>query len=284
MYKCGIIVCTNSGIDYVKYNENIKVSRSILNIEGEEYYDFVDITAEQFYDKIKDNKNMKISTSQCPTGVMVEILQSFKDEGYTDVVVITISTKMSGTLSSFGLAGQMVEDLNVHLFDSKGLCYGETYMALTASNLALENKPVNEILMALEKIRDNDKIYVCVDTLHYLVLNGRLSLINGVVGTLLKMKPLLTIDENGTLLTLEKIRTKNKAVDRMIDLVVEDIKDKKVLIYGGYTDNYEECKEAIDKVVSMTNAEIVDIQIIPLTPVVGCHAGPKTFGIGTIIL
>ncbi len=284
MKKIGIVVCSNSGIDYVEYNENMKISRSILNIEGKEYYDFVDITADDFYNKIKDDKNMKISTSQCPTGVMIEILESFKSEGYTDVIVITISTKMSGTLSSFGLAGEMVDNLDVHLFDSKGVSYGEAYMALTASKMASENKPIEEIISVLENIRNNDKIYVCVDSLHYLVLNGRLSLINGVLGTLLKMKPLLRIEEDGTLLTLEKIRTKNKAVDRMIELVLEDIKDKKILLYAAYTDNYQEARDALDKVISLTNAEIVDVVLVPLTPVVGCHAGPKTFGIGTIIL
>ncbi len=284
MKKIGILICSNSGIDYIDYDDNIKVSRSILNIEGEEYQDYIDITAEEFYKKISDDKNMKISTSQTAIGVMVDNLTYFKDKGYTDVIVITISTKMSGTLSSYKLAGDMVDDLEVHLFDSKGLSYGEAYMGLTASKMAKENKSVDEIMSALEKIRANDKIYVCVDSLHYLVLNGRLSLVNGVLGTLLKMKPLLNIDEEGTLITLEKIRTKSKAVERMIELVVEDTKDKKVLIYSAYTDNYDEAKAALDEVVKRTNAEIVDVQLVPLTPVVGCHAGPKTFGIGVIVL
>ncbi len=284
MSKIGVLVCSNSGIDYVKYNDNMKVSRSILNIEGKEYEDFVDITADEFYEKIKDDKNMKVSTSQTALGVMVDNLEHFKERGYTDVIVITISTKMSGTLSTYKLAGDMVDDLNVHLFDSKGISYGESYMALTASQMAYDNKPVEEIISVLEKIRENDKIYVCVDSLHYLVLNGRLSLLNGVLGTLLKMKPLLNIDQEGTLITLEKIRTKSKAVDRMIELVLEDIKDKRVLIYSAYTDNYQEARDALDEVLKRTNAEVVDVQLVPLTPVVGCHAGPKTFGIGTIIL
>lgn len=284
MSKIGVLICSNSGIDYVKYNDNMKVSRSLLNIGGEEFEDFVDITAPDFYKRITDDKNLKVSTSQTAIGVMVENLNYFKENGYTDVIVITISTKMSGTLSSYKLAGDMVDDLNVHLFDSKGVSYGEAYMGLTASKMAYDNKSVEEIMAALEKIRENDKIYVCVDSLHYLVLNGRLSLINGVVGTLLKMKPLLVIDPEGTLLTLEKIRTKTKAVDRMIELVLEDIKDKKVLIYSAYTDNYDEAREALDKVISQTNAEVVDVVLVPLTPVVGCHAGPKTFGIGVIEL
>lgn len=281
--KIGIMVCTNSGIDYIEYGSNIKVLRSILNIDSKEYYDFVDIKADDFYEKIKNDKNLKISTSQSPTGDIIKILNEFKEEGYTDVIAITISTKMSGTLSGIKLASNMIDGINVHLFDSKGLCYGEAYMALTASKLALDNNVV-DIISKLEEIRNNDKIYVCVDTLHYLVLNGRLSLLNGVLGTVLNVKPLLNIDSEGTLVTLEKIRTKKKAVSRMVDLVLEDIKDKKVILYVGYTDNYDEAKEVLDLVESLSTATIVEKVLIPLTPAVGCHAGPQTFGIGRIIL
>lgn len=282
--KTGVIVCSNSGLDYLEYGDNIKIMRSILNIENEEYNDYVDINAEDFYERITKDKNLKISTSQTPTGIMVEYLESFKKEGYTDVIVITISSKMSGTLAGMHTAASMVDNLNVHLFDSKGLSYGEAYLALTASKLAKENKKPIEIIEVLEKVRNNDKIYVCVDTLHYLMLNGRLSLLNGVLGTILNVKPLLHVDEDGTLVTLEKIRTKSKSISRLIDIVVEEIKDKKVILYGAYTNNIEETNETLNEIMKRTNANVVDKVLVPLTPVVGCHAGPKTFGLGYIIL
>lgn len=284
MGKIGVLVCSNAGLDYLEYNDNIKIMRSILNIENKEYNDYVDITAETFYETIKDNKNMKISTSQTPLGTMVDFLEKFKSECYTDVIAITISSKMSGTLSGVKLASEMVEGINVHLFDSKSLSYSEAYEALTASKMALENKSVDEIIEAITKIRDNQKIYVVVDTLHYLVLNGRLSMLNGVLGTLLQMKPLLNIQEDGALVTLEKIRTKNKAKDRLIEVLLEQIKDKKVILYAAYTDNIEETEELLNKISEQTNATIVDKVLTPLTPVVGCHAGPKTCGIGYIIV
>lgn len=282
--KIGIIVCTNAGLDYIDYDKEIKIMRCALNIEDKSYFDYVDISAEEFYEKITNDKNLKISTSQPTTGSMVDMLEGFRHTGYTDVICITISTKLSGTLSGMHTASTMVEGINVHLVDSKSLSYGEAYLGIVACKMAKENKTPNEIIEVLENLQKNAKLYICVDTLHYLMLNGRLSLLNGVLGNLLQVKPLLHIDEEGTLLTLEKIRTKQKSVSRLIEIVLEQIKDKKIVLYAAYTNNLEETQAALDEIKSKTNATIVEEVLVPLTPVVGCHAGPKTFGVGFIIL
>lgn len=282
--KIGVVVCSNSGLDYLEYDKSIKIMRCALNIEQDTFYDYVDISAEDFYERITNNKNLKISTSQPTTGEMIDILDGFKKDGHTDVIVITISSKLSGTLSGMHVAASMVEGINVHLFDSKSLGYCEAYLAITAAKMAKENKKPNEIIEVLENLRKNAKIYVCVDTLHYLMLNGRLSTLNGVLGTMLQIKPLLHVDSEGTLTTLEKIRTKQKSVARVIELVLEDIKDKKVVLFAAPTNNLEEATQALEEIASRTNATVVDKVYAPLTPVVGCHAGPKTFGIGFIIV
>ncbi len=284
MKKIGVLICSNAGLDYLEYGSNIKIMRSILNIENDEFKDFVDIDADTFYNKIKEDKNLKISTSQTPTGTMLEFYEQFKSEGYTDVIVITISSKMSGTISGAKLASDMIDGINVHLFDSKSLSYSEAFMGLTASKMALANQDIDDILQELNRIRDNQRIYVVVDTLHYLVLNGRLSTINGMLGTLLQMKPLLYINEEGSLVTKEKIRTKTKAKDRLIQVVLEEIENQKIILYGAYTDNKEEVIEIIQQIKKESSADIIDVVLAPLTPVVGCHAGPKTCGIGYIIV
>ncbi len=282
--KTGILVCSNSGLDYVNYNNNIKIMRLILNIENKEYKDFVDISADEFYEKITNDKKLKISTTQPPTGEIVDLLEEFKSEGYTDVVVVTISSKLSGTFSGASLASGMVDGLNVHLFDSKSVSYIETYMVNEASKMALDNKKPEEIRSYLENIRSNNKLYFCVDTLHYLVLNGRLSALNGMLGNILKIKPLLTITEEGVLTTLEKIRTKSKAKERMVEILADETAGKDIFLYAIYTNNQEEAEELLNTIKLATKANILGTDLVPLTPVVGCHAGPKTFGIGYVVL
>ena len=95
--KIATIVCGNSGIDYIDHQYSIDVFRSILLIDQEEYTDFIDITADNFYKQLKLNPNLDINTSQTATGFMLDVYKRLEKEGYTDVIVVTISSKLSGT-------------------------------------------------------------------------------------------------------------------------------------------------------------------------------------------
>src|SRR5690554_1489059 len=102
--KIGLLVCGNSGIDYLKVVYPIKVIRSTLILDGKEFEDFVDITADEFYDTIVKNPDIDLHTSQAATGKFVEMYEEFKNEGYKDVIVVTISSKLSGTYQGAVLA------------------------------------------------------------------------------------------------------------------------------------------------------------------------------------
>lgn len=282
--KIGVLVCGNSGLDYIEHNDNIEIVRLILNIDGKEYEDFIDISCDEFYKVITDNRNTKTFTSQTPTGVIVDKLEKMKKNGYTDIIIIGISAKLSGIFSGMILASSMVEGLNYYPFDSKSLSYGEGYLALEASKMAKSGCSVSEILNRLEYLRSNTKLYVCVDTLHYLVLSGRLGQISGILGTLLQLKPLITVDDTGALKIIEKIRTKKKAVKIMISKVCDQIAGKKIILCGAYTNNEDEVLEILNEIKVESSADIVELITVPLTPVVGSHAGPKTLGVGYIIL
>jgi DegV family protein with EDD domain len=122
--------------------------------------------------------------------------------------------------------------------------------------------------------------YFAVDTLLYLVKNGRLSKLSGTLGTMLQLKPLLVIGDNGKVETLEKIRTVHKAHKRVLEKYIEDTKDSNVVTYisHAHADDYVEWfVEEIKKVYP--NREVV---VAYLTPVVGAHTGPKGIGIGYI--
>ncbi|QWB96030.1 DegV family protein [Mycoplasmatota bacterium] len=282
MNKIGIVVCGNSGIDYMKVDYPVKVIRSTLNLAGKEYEDFVDITAKEFYDTIVNNPDIDVSTSQTSTGKIAHVYEELKAEGYKDVLVIVISSKLSGTYQGAVLAKEMVENLNVYVFDSRTVSYGEAYMVLKAVEMIKDNKTVVDIIDYLERIRDHIKIYVLVDTLKYLVKNGRLSAANGFIGTLLKIKPLLHIQSDGALVPLEKIRTTNKAQSRLLEIINDEIRDKSVIMFIVYTNNLDKAEAFKNHI--LVNYPDLEINLVPLTPVVGAHAGPGTLGVGYITL
>lgn len=278
--KIGLVVCGNSGVDYMSLDYPVKVIRSTLNLDGKEYEDYVDIQAKEFYKLIEENPNVDVSTSQTSTGKIASVYEELKEEGYTDVIVVVISSKLSGTYQGAMLAKEMVKDINIYVLDSRSVSYGEAYLILEAIRLIKEGKKKIEIIDYLEKVRDHIYIYVLVDTLKFLVKNGRLSATSGFLGTLLKIKPLLNIQKDGSLVPYEKIRTTNKAQSRLIEIIEGNIKEKNVIMFIAYTNNKEKAQELKD--IFLKFRKDITIELVPLTPVVGAHAGPGTLGIGYI--
>jgi DegV family protein with EDD domain len=279
--KIAIVSCSNSCIDYFEHPYDIAVFRSSLHLGGEDFLDYVDISAEEFYQRLIDNPSLFPSSSYMPLGQMIEILNEKKQQGYDTVIIITISKEMSGIYNASLIAGEAVDGLDVIVFDSKTLAYPQAKMVLTAAKMASEEESVSEILQALEHIRDNNKIYFTVHTLDYLVKNGRLSGASGYIGNKLKIKPLLTITQDGFVETVEKIRTFHKAVSRMMEIFFEEIEPYEVEVFITHANN-PETKDKLIEMLSEKRPEIKKIHELPLTAVVGAHAGPKTIGIGYI--
>lgn len=282
MSKIGVLVCGNSGIDYIDHKFDIPVLRSILFVGDNEYEDYVDINAQEFYDRLIEDPSLSPSTAQVATGVALEKYQAMVDKGYDELLVITISEHLSGTYQGCVLAANMLDDVKVTVFDSKTVAFPEARMALDAAKMAEEGKSLEEIITRLEFIRDNSMIWFSVETLRYLVKNGRLSGAAGFVGSLMKIKPMLEVTTEGKVESIEKIRTSSKATSRVIEKFLEDIEGKDVEAFIINTNNDERVKYIADEVLKV-RPDIRNINVYPLTPVVGAHAGPGTVGIGYIV-
>ncbi len=280
--KIGIVVCGNSGVDYMKLDYPVRLIRSTLNLGGKEYEDYVDIQAKEFYDIINANPDIDVSTSQTSTGKIASVYEEMKEEGYTDIIAVVISSKLSGTYQGAILAKDMVPGINVYVIDSRSVSYGEAYLVLEAIKMIKNGSKVRDIIDKLEKIRDHIYIYVLVDTLKFLVKNGRLSATSGFLGTLLKIKPLLHVQRDGSLVPFEKIRTTSKAQSRLVEVIQSDIEGKNVIVFIAFTNNEDKAKEIKQQIQNVRPD--VKVELVPLTPVVGAHAGPGTLGVGYIVL
>lgn len=280
--KIAIITCSNACLDYMEYDHDIKIFRSSIHLGDESFVDFIDITATEFYKRLEEDKSLFPSTSFMPLGQMIEIYEDLVKEGYTDALVIPISKEMSGIYNAARLAAQEVEELNVTIFNSKTLAYPEAKMVLLAADMVKEGKDIPEILRELEYIRDNNKIYFAVNTLTYLVKNGRLSNASGFIGGALKIKPVLTISKEGKVETHEKIRTFSKAVERVLELYFRETKGLDVEPFVIHANN-EETRDYILKRLKEQDPTLKDIVVMPLTAGVGAHAGPKTIALGYYI-
>ncbi len=223
MSKIGILVCGNSGVDYEKVAYPFEVIHSTLIINNKEYEDYIDITADEFYDILSKNSNVSLSTAQASTGLIVTKLEKLKSEGYDEVIAVIISSALSGTAQNVKLAGELVEGIKLHLVDSHTVSYGQMFLVNKTIEMIKAGKPANKIVETLEAMKEKIQVYVLVDTLKFLVKNGRLSATSGAIGSLLKIKPLLNFSKDGKLVPYEKIRTASKARARLIEIIKEEI-------------------------------------------------------------
>ncbi len=281
MSKIGLLVCGNSGIDYIEHKYDIPVIRSILLVGDKEYSDYVDITAGEFYDMLKENPDLTPSTAQAATGVILEQYQEMVAKGYDKLLVVSISNKLSGTYEGCMLAAKMLDDVEVRVFDSLSVSYPEAKMILDAAKMIEEGKTLDEIWAHLEHLRDNHRILFSVDTLRYLVKNGRLSGASGFLGSMLKIKPMLEITKDGRVEAIEKIRTLSKATNRLIEKFLEELGDKDMEVFLIQA-NAEERADIVRHAILEQRPDIKEIKSYPLTPVVGAHAGPGVVGVGYI--
>jgi len=282
MKKLGVLVCTNSAIDYIKHDYQVGIIRSTILMGGKEYVDYEELTADKFYEMLKEDPSLFPRTAMASTGTMLEFYEKLKADGCDTIIFITISSKMSGIYENALLAAKMIDDVDIRVFDSHSVGYIECKMVFTAHEGFKAGKTIDEIMADLEYIRDNNQIYFAVNDLRYLVKNGRLSNAAGFIANALKIKPLLEINKEGAVVSVEKIRTFNKAVDRVIDKYLEETKGKDVETFIIHANNPETVEYMKSKVKEL-RPEIKEINDYLLTPAVGAHSGPGAVTIGYII-
>ena len=283
MKKCGVLVCTNSALDYIPHNYDIRIIRSTILMGGKEYVDYEELTADKFYDMLENDPTLFPRTAMASTGTMLEAYEKLRDEGCDEAIFITISSKMSGIYENAMIARNMVEGIKVTVFDSKTVGYLQCKMAFLAHDLANEGKSMDEIVEALSYIRDNNHLYFAVSDLKYLVKNGRLSNAAGFMADVLKIKPLLEIDKTGAVVTVEKIRTFNKAVERVLEKFLLETANLKIEAFIIHANNPEATKYLREKVLA-ARPDLNEVKDYLLTPAVGAHCGPKAITIGYVIL
>lgn len=284
MKKTKVIVCSNSGIDYIKHNYDIEVFRSIVQYSEEEKYDdYTEISAEDFYKRLITDKNSFPHTAYVSPGKMIETFEKAKKDGYDSALVITIAKPLSGLYNAVELYKKEVDGFDVTVYNSRCLSYPEALMALEAAKMFKEGKSMKDVLNRLDYIRDNNHFYVSVDTLEYLIKNGRLSRVSGMLANMLSIRPLLDLDEEGKVRTLEKIRTAKAARKRMIDKFLEAIEKKDVIPFIVHAAAEKAKIDEVRSSVLAIRPDLKEINDYLLTPVVGAHTGPETVCLGYIL-
>jgi DegV family protein with EDD domain len=278
MSKVAIITDSTAYLpdDIVKAN-HLTITPQVI-IWGEEIFqDGVDITPDEFYRKLKHAKVMP-TTSQVAIVDMKSAFEKLLEEGH-DLLGIFLSSKLSGTMQSAIQAREMLPKAaeKIVLVDSMATSMAMGFHVLTAARAAESGANLDECRKVAEEARNHTGVYFVVDTLEFLHRGGRIGGATALLGSALNMKPVLKLID-GRIETAEKVRTKSKALDRMIDLVVEDIGSRTPIHLATLHANAEaDAKKVLDKAARLLHP--VERIITNVSPAIGTHAGPGTVGL-----
>lgn len=190
----------------------------------EEYLSGVTMDHDAFYAKTATVEDHNFPKTSQPTPYQFE--QAFEEilaDGETEVLVIAISEKLSGTYASAVAASRTMEDrITVHLFDSKSGSAVQGLMVIEAARMARDGVDIKAIRKRLEKMREHFSVYFLIDTLEYAVKGGRVSSLRAGFAGLLNIKPIMTLDD-GIIVEAGKVRTYKKALDWMVNATVNDV-------------------------------------------------------------
>ncbi len=255
----------------------ITVTPQILIWGEETFQDGVDIQPQEFYRRLSTAKIMP-TTSQVSVVTMQNTFQRLVEEGH-EVLGIFISSKLSGTIQSavqareaMGAAGEKVS-----IVDSLTTAMAMGFIALAAARAAQAGASLKECQQVAEAAREHVGVYFVVDTLEFLHRGGRIGGAQRFLGTALNMKPVLSL-RDGRVEAVERIRTKSKAIERVLELVSEDIKGRTpVRLATLHANAAEEAKQLLDRASAMFQAS--ESIFSEVSPVIGTHAGPGTVGL-----
>lgn len=237
----------------------------------EEFKDGLTLTPVEFWQKLQTADELP-STNQVNPNDFVEAFAPYLEDGAT-ILYIGISAKLSGTLQSAHLAKGLLQTDKVHIFDSRSASIGETLLLLTAGEMLEKGHSVHEIWRKLEQDRDQAFTYFTIDSLTHLVKGGRLSKAQGLVGSVLNIKPILTITPEGTIELAEKVRSTKKALQTMVNKAKErniDLSNKRVAVVHTWD------AKAVPELMELVQQELAPQEIVEglIGPTIGTHAGP----------
>ena len=245
------------------------------------YTDKVDINAEKVYAHL----DIEIPTTSLPDGQEITtIFDKIKNEDYTKVVVVTISSGLSGTNNLVRLIAEDYSGLDVFVVDTKNIGIGSGMQGIQAGQLIASGADWNTIKTTLTANVAKSKVFFCVDTLLYLQKGGRIGLVSSILGSALNLRPIISCNEDGVYYTVAKVRGRKKNLEKAVELATKFIGSHQrfnLAIVDGAAK--EEAKEITAKLKQLfPQAEAIFEG--PVGPALGVHTGPGLIGIGIQLL
>ena len=248
-----------------------------VNIDGQEYVEGVNLTAQEFYEKMASASELP-KTSQPSIAKLDEILSSLKAKGYTHALGLFLSSGISGFYQNIQYMKDEYEGLTIAFPDTRITSAPLGYMVESVFKWAEQGDSFESILDKLAEQIENTSAFIMVDDLDHLVKGGRLSNGAAILGNLLSIKPILYFNDQGVIEVYEKVRTEKKATKRLVEIVKEATANGNyqiTVIHGNAPQKAADLRQLL-----IDGGVATDVSIATFGSVIGTHLGEGSIALG----
>ena len=248
-----------------------------VNIDGQEYVEGVNLTAQEFYEKMASASELP-KTSQPSIAKLDEILSLLKDKGYTHALGLFLSSGISGFYQNIQYMKDEFEGLTIAFPDTRITSAPLGFMAESVFKWAEQGDGFESILDKLTEQIENTSAFIMVDDLDHLVKGGRLSNGAAILGNLLSIKPILYFNDQGVIEVYEKVRTEKKATKRLVEIVKEATANGNyqiTVIHGNAPQKAADLRQLL-----IDGGVATDVSIATFGSVIGTHLGEGSIALG----
>ena len=274
-----IAIVTDSSCDLTddiiqKYN--IKLLPLKIIYSDREYRDRFEISPEQIYERFEE----EIPKSSLPSpDDAITLFKELEQEGTTHVLIITISAGLSGTNNMLRVVSSEFENMTFEVLDSKALSLGLGIPVIEAAKEREQSNDFDKVVERAKSVIHGTRAYFVVKTLEYLKKGGRIGKVEGTIGDILQIKPIISINEEGIYYTYKKVRGRTKSIKELREIVAEKAKDKLIKVAVVHGNALEEAKELLEEIKSLKNVK--ETFFGQISPVLVVHTGPGLVGVIT---
>ncbi len=245
----------------------------LVTFGDEEFRAGVDMSVDEFWQRLTAPGAPFPKTAACSPGAFQSVFRQQLEAGASGIVCVTVGSKLSATHQSALIARDAFRGHDVHVVDSESASLGQGLLVRIAAELAQAGRTASEIAAELERLRSRVRLYVALDTLEYLHRGGRISGAQAAIGSVLSVKPIITL-ENGVVETADRVRTRSKARERLLELLTARPVERIAVIHGLAPD----IDEFANELARRTGVDRSSVTIDLIGASVGPHLGPGVYG------
>lgn len=274
--KIAVLADSGSDLSIVKKDLPLFVLPLRIIINEKEYVDKKDISLKEVLSKLDDSK---ITTSLPSPKDIVDTFDMIKNKGFTHVICIPISKGLSGTMNIVSQMAKDYEGLTIEVIDTKNISMASGFSSLEALEMIEKGLSFADIISKVNEHLTLKKVFFTVDKLLYLKRGGRIGLVAATVAELLKIKPVISCNEDGIYYTLKKERGYQRAINQLIVQVIEFVKDSKSYDVALLNSDSKLDLKAIQADLKSKLPNIRNFSLSTITPALAIHTGPEALGI-----